>query len=161
MIDVGDAGGSQNPKSHISRREIGQYAALSYCWGGPQPVVLTQSSLESMTQRIFMSRLSETIQDAIISTRKLGLRYIWIDALCFIQDFASDKELEISKINHVYQNAYVTICAANAVQCSEGFLRERSLPHKSSKTFISLPRWPDWQYILLIRPCLSGLDRAP
>ena len=139
MIDVGDAGGSENPKLHISRREIGQYAALSYCWGGPQPVVLTQSSLESMRQEIPMSRLPETIQDAIISTRKLGLRYIWIDALCIIQDFAADKELEISKMDHLYQNTYVTICAASAVQCSEGFLREQSLPHKSSKLSFPCP----------------------
>ena len=77
-------------------------------------MVLTQSSLESMKQEILMSRSPETIQDAIISTRKLGLRYIWIDALCIIQDFASDKELGISKMDHVYQNAYVTICAASA-----------------------------------------------
>ena len=86
-----------------------------------------------------MSRLPETIQDAIISTRKLGLRYIWIDALCIIQALASDKELEISKMDRVYQNAYVTICAASAVQCSEGFLRERSLPHKSSKLSFPCP----------------------
>lgn len=126
-------------------------------------MVLTQSSLDSMKQEIRISRLPETIQDAIVSTCKLGHHYIWIDALCIIQDLASDKKLEISKMDHVYQNAYVTICAAGVVQYSEGFLQERSLPHKSSK--LSFP-CPDgltgnihFQSYLVYQAWTDSLDR--
>ncbi|PMD38524.1 hypothetical protein L207DRAFT_430794, partial [Hyaloscypha variabilis F] len=38
--------------------------------------------------------LSETFRVAIIVTRKLGIRYLWIDSLCIFQDFADDWQKE-------------------------------------------------------------------
>lgn len=58
-------------------------------------------------------------------TRLLGVQYLWIDALCIIQDSKSDWEREGATMNEVYKNAHVTIAATSARTSSAGFL-ERS-----------------------------------
>jgi hypothetical protein len=44
----------------------------------------------AMKQSIILHTLSQTFQDALIVTKALGLQYIWIDALCIIQDNEED-----------------------------------------------------------------------
>ncbi|KAK1502880.1 hypothetical protein CTAM01_04869 [Colletotrichum tamarilloi] len=39
-----------------------------------------------------MTSLSKTFQDAVLVTRRLGIKYIWIDSLCIIQDSKLDWE---------------------------------------------------------------------
>lgn len=41
-----------------------------------------------------MADLPVVFQEAVTVTIKLGLRYLWIDALCIIQDDPSDWERE-------------------------------------------------------------------
>lgn len=60
-------------------------------------------------------------------TRKIGQRYIWIDALCIIQDSASDWEVEASRMASVYQNSFLTLVAATAAASDEGFLKRAHL----------------------------------
>ena len=68
-----------------------QYAALSYCWGGPQLVRTTKRNLKRHYKEIKMSDLPPTLQDAVLTTDKLGLEYLWVDALCIIQDDDRDR----------------------------------------------------------------------
>ncbi len=126
MIDVGAQDGSEDPKLFISEGKKSSYATLSYCWGGPQSVVLTTSTIDSLMQGIAISKLPQTIRDAISSTRKLGIQYLWVDALCIEQDSPSDKDLEIVKMKQYYENSLITIAAASAQKCSDGFLGLRS-----------------------------------
>jgi hypothetical protein len=72
--------------------------------------------------------LSPTIKDAITITRRLRLRYIWIDALCIIQDSAEDKMKEIANMANIYENATVTLIAASAAGADEGFLKPKPIP---------------------------------
>ncbi len=72
-----------------------------------------------------ISALAQTIQDAISVAGRIGVQYIWIDSLCIIQDSAIDKDVEISAMDHIYQNAEFTLCAAGAEACTEGFLHRR------------------------------------
>jgi hypothetical protein len=74
----------------ISEDRKARYAALSYCWGGPQEVVAKEDTWVAMTQGITLSVLPKTIQDAVTVTRRLGLRYLWVDALCIKQDSKED-----------------------------------------------------------------------
>lgn len=75
------------PRLHISTKdERSQYACLSYCWGGPQEVLTTKANLNRNIERLSMDRLPKTLQDAISVSKTLGLRFLWIDALCIIQD---------------------------------------------------------------------------
>ncbi|KAH7413481.1 heterokaryon incompatibility protein-domain-containing protein, partial [Cadophora sp. MPI-SDFR-AT-0126] len=129
VIKVGDNKLGDNFQLHISRtNERGDYAALSYCWGGSQSVTLTTSSIEScLGGQLAASSLPQTIQDAIFTTQRLGFKYLWVDALCIIQDCPNDKAREISRMGGIYKNATVTIAAANAGAASEGFLGPRPL----------------------------------
>ncbi|KAF2869208.1 heterokaryon incompatibility protein-domain-containing protein [Massariosphaeria phaeospora] len=58
-------------------------------------------------------------------TRKLGVRYLWIDSLCIIQDCTSDWEKESPKMCDIYQNALFTISATHATDSTEGCFRPR------------------------------------
>jgi len=107
----------------------GHYTALSYCWGAePQPLVTTKLNVKMMSEGILTSSLAKTIQDAITVTRKLGIRYIWIDALCIIQDSQDDKDIQLQRMGDIYETSVITIIAASAQSCSEGFLQRRSYP---------------------------------
>ncbi|KAH8650268.1 hypothetical protein BGZ60DRAFT_389370, partial [Tricladium varicosporioides] len=66
-----------------------RYIALSYCWGGSNPPSTTKSNEAARHLGIPSSQISRTFQDAIKVTRWLGFQYLWIDALCIVQD---DKE---------------------------------------------------------------------
>ncbi|KAH7402294.1 heterokaryon incompatibility protein-domain-containing protein [Phaeosphaeria sp. MPI-PUGE-AT-0046c] len=121
-----DADDERKLQLYISRPyDQGRYAALSYCWGYSQPVVTTHQNLFQHLQSIRYDSLPQTLQDAIRSAGAIGLKYLWIDALCIIQDSKSDKEREIAKMAQIYQNASVTIVAACATSSAEGFLEVR------------------------------------
>ena len=75
-----------------------------------------------------MSSMPQNFQDAVLVTRLLGLRYLWIDSLCIIQDSKSDWEIEGSKMDQVYKNAYVTLAATSAATSHDGFLQRNPAP---------------------------------
>ncbi|KAK4656381.1 hypothetical protein QC762_311340 [Podospora pseudocomata] len=106
-----------------------QYAALSYCWGPPsdaiQQTTLTTSSLPSRMTSIPLSDLSPVMLDAVKVCRSLGIPYLWIDALCIIQDSKTDWEFESQQMARIYEHSYLTICAASSSSCLEGFLSKR------------------------------------
>ncbi|KAF7557248.1 hypothetical protein G7Z17_g772 [Cylindrodendrum hubeiense] len=100
----------------------GYYVALSYVWGEDQPNRTTRGRLPSYLHGIEAQRIPKTIRDAIQGTHSLGLRYLWVDAFCIIQDSDEDKAAEIATIRTIFRCAYLTIIAANAKKVSEGFL---------------------------------------
>ena len=120
VIDVS----SDPPFLLASKGHQGVYLALSHCWGGPLSLTTTRSTLESHKNGIPMNDRSANFRDAVIITRKLGFRYIWIDALCIIQDSREDWELEAAKMCDIYQKAAVTIAAAASKDSTVGILKE-------------------------------------
>ncbi|KAL9094176.1 MAG: hypothetical protein Q9165_003591 [Trypethelium subeluteriae] len=56
-------------------------------------------------------------------TRALGIRYLWIDSLCIIQDSNVDWAREGSQMDKIYKNARVTLAATSVSSCEEDFLR--------------------------------------
>ena len=128
VLDVGCAfDGSERVKIHVAADTRGHYVALSYCWGMPrQPVETTKATLHSYIHSgITTSSLPPTIEDAVQVTRKLGIRYLWVDSLCIVQDDREDKTREISQMRRIYSNAYCTISAANVSKVIESFLQAR------------------------------------
>jgi hypothetical protein len=70
--------------------ERAQYAVLSHCWGGYQPLKTEESTLKERMKAIEFKELPRTFRDAIKITRSLLIDYLWIDSLCIIQDSVSD-----------------------------------------------------------------------
>ncbi|PVH79651.1 HET-domain-containing protein [Cadophora sp. DSE1049] len=105
-----------------------RYIALSHCWGRLGHFRLTESTLEQMKSGLPTSSLAKNFRDAITITRLLGLRYLWIDALCILQDSQTDWELESAKMGQYYQKAWLTIAAGMSDGGKEGLLAKRS-PH--------------------------------
>ncbi|KAI1803539.1 HET-domain-containing protein [Daldinia bambusicola] len=79
----------------------GRYVTLSYCW----------QSIHDLRQCIAASFLPKTFQDAIKITQRLGIKYLWIDRLCIIQDDPDGWKTETAAISHVYRNSYSTMPA--------------------------------------------------
>ncbi|KAN0112248.1 HET domain containing protein [Hyaloscypha variabilis] len=128
-IDVHPEGGDDRVRIHITRTEDRfKYLALSYSWGGAQEVTTTKATLIDRQHGIRLYNLLPTIQDAIQVTRDLGFRYLWIDALCIIQDDDEDKTIEINRMGSIYKNATITIAAANTTSVQNSFLAQRPIP---------------------------------
>jgi hypothetical protein len=64
--------------------------------------------------------LPVAIQNAIVLTRKLGYRYIWIDSLCIIQDSQDSWDCNARLMDIIYGNAELTICAADGDGIDKG-----------------------------------------
>ena len=86
-----------------------EYLALSYCWGKPQPLATTlrKKNFVQLKTGILLSSLAETIQDAIVLCRKLDVGYLWVDALCIIQDDGVDWSSESQKMALIYAQSYL------------------------------------------------------
>lgn len=66
--------------------DFDEYACLSHCWGTVRPIVITRENLATYRKQIPWEDVPRTFQDAVTITRKFGMRYIWIDSLCIVQD---------------------------------------------------------------------------
>jgi hypothetical protein len=102
----------------------GRYFALSYVWGGvDQP----QTKLENVKKLCTPGGLDriggtipKTITDAMSLVRLLGERYLWVDALCIVQDDNASKRSMIDSMHIVYQNAFLTLIAATGTDANAG-----------------------------------------
>lgn len=71
-----------------------RYAALSYCWGPPSDSESQAKTLTATLPQMFSglqdSEMTAILGDAIRVTRALSIPYLWIDALCIVQDNIAD-----------------------------------------------------------------------
>jgi hypothetical protein len=98
------------------------YFALSYVWGSASQFKLLRSNQGDLATPGSLSRapLPKTIKDAMAFTLSLNERYIWVDALCIVQDDNDDKSIQISQMASVYQYAVATIVAMSGMSASSG-----------------------------------------
>ena len=63
-------------------------AAISFSWGpfGLRPTSAINTNIAIREKEIATSDLSNTVHDAIFVTRSLGIHYLWVAALCIVQD---------------------------------------------------------------------------
>ncbi|KAF2814125.1 HET-domain-containing protein [Mytilinidion resinicola] len=136
------------------------YVALSYVWGGDQPMKTTKANLVPRCQELVFSDLHLTIQDAIRTTWNLSRRLLWVDSLCIIQDDPDDKVIEIAMMPEIYRNADLTISVACAASSQEGFLGNVVVPSLRAIS-IRLPyRCPDGKMGSIIVFSEPGEGRA-
>lgn len=99
---------------------IAPYFTLSHCWGKETITQLTTKTLNDMKRNIPWTSLTRTFQDAIMITWKLGVRYLWIDGLCILQDSKEDWEYQASKMADIFSNSQLTIAASHSASGAEG-----------------------------------------
>lgn len=114
------------PLGHPSRQDV--YVALSHRWGPQETMLRTLKSTISMmtTTGVALKALSLGIQEAIQLTRLLGLKYIWIDCICIVQDSKEDWDEESSKMNTYYSSSWLTI--AIGLDSNRGCIPTRKCP---------------------------------
>lgn len=115
----------EEPRVVESDGQRGTYTTLSYCWGKVPFETLNTLNYAQWSKALNISTLPLTVQEAIAITRKLSIPYLWIDALCIIQNSEDDKNGEISSMKDVYACSALTIVAASANAVAEGFLQDR------------------------------------
>jgi hypothetical protein len=94
----------------------GLYIALSHRWTEATGLCcLTAGNLEDRTAGRSFESITRVFQDAIDVAEQLGIRYVWIDSLCIIQegDGMKDWMTESEKMADYYQQAYLTIFATS------------------------------------------------
>lgn len=133
------------------------YATLSYCWGGNVPVQLTSQTMSRLGSGFPCHDLPPTFRDAVQIILALGLSYIWIDALCIIQDFREDWQSEAPKMAYVYSQSYVNLAATASTDSSGGLLRQQ--PNFSSSYHELETTWTDLGLQLVVLAPLQNWYR--
>jgi hypothetical protein len=105
-----------------------EYAALSYVWGDStgsltatieaMPSLCTPGSLQNNQQSDLY--IPSTILDAMALTKMMGIKYLWVDRFCIVQDDRSDVEKELPKMASIYAESCFTIVAADGKDAKHG-----------------------------------------
>lgn len=99
----------------------GRYATLSYCWGGFEECRTLRANIDDRCKKIQFLEMPRSFQDAVCVTRGLGIRYLWIDALCIIQDDAEDWAREAGNMADVYWNGACRLAVTSCRRPTESF----------------------------------------
>ncbi|KAN0106778.1 HET domain containing protein [Hyaloscypha variabilis] len=125
LVEVGDA----DKDLRLCRTDIlpryTQYLTLSHCWGGKVFTMLTRSNFRQFQTHIPAESLTKTFREAIVTTRRLGFKYIWIDSLCIVQGDETDWLHEASRMGSVYSNSTLNIAASAALNGDVGCFTAR------------------------------------
>lgn len=105
-----------------------RYLALSYVWGQVPTFKTTISDLPRLlsSRSLLLSpagKLPRVVRDAINLTSRLDEQFLWIDALCIIQDDASVKHQQITLMAEIYNCATATIIACGGENADSPLLR--------------------------------------
>lgn len=148
----------------------GKYIALSYCWGDGGGLKALGSNLSKLLQVVDEDELPATIRDAIELARYLEVQYLWVDALCIIQDDTQDWVNESAQMSTVYAQAFLTIAASSVDSSRFSFLHqirrntEALFPVHQDKTSSQHQRGADDDSATMVgvrRTPISGFHQDP
>ncbi|KAL3295496.1 tol protein, partial [Colletotrichum asianum] len=123
------------------------YVALSYVW---------ENDIDAQEQAVFEYSwsadgiVSKTIEDVIDLTKLLGLQYIWVDALCIVQDDIPDKSHHLAFMDQVYRYAEVTVIAASGKDANAGLPGLHEPRRIQQRVFKIIEATPDTNELCLI-----------
>ncbi|KAK0639233.1 heterokaryon incompatibility protein-domain-containing protein [Cercophora newfieldiana] len=111
----------------VSTPPDARYTALSYVWGGVRQLVTNLANLDNhrrpgafRPETWTAPDIPKTVRDAMRITEALGERYLWVDALCIVQDDAAFKHAELANMASIYAGSDLTIIAADGEDVSSG-----------------------------------------
>lgn len=102
------------------------YVALSYVWGKIPFFKTTEQNIDQLQEESALAFAHEklgvprTISDAIETVGLLEERYLWVDALCVVQDDSLTRHKELNKMASIFHEAVVTIIAEQGEDANYG-----------------------------------------
>lgn len=95
---------------------VHEYLTLSYVWGMAAQFMLTKDVVEDSKNEAFFAsvgiKIPQSIRDAMQVCRDIGVRHLWVDVLCIIQDDDKDKKDQISLMDEIYGHALAVLIVA-------------------------------------------------
>ncbi len=118
--------------------ESTQFTALSHSWGAKKDRIkpipkTTRANIDCRQKSVPWDDLTQTFQDAVTATRRLGFGAIWIDSLCIIQDNEVDWAMEASRMSINYENAAIVISASSSRTGDNGCFGKRESSQKVTR----------------------------
>lgn len=101
-----------------------RYATLSHSWGNHVQIQTTTDTKPEFEACISEELLTRTFRDAVAITRSLGIRYLWIDSLCIVQNDPEDWQTEALEMKDIYAGSAINIAASEATDGRGGCFGE-------------------------------------
>lgn len=140
VIDVQSLSVINVPNLHELR-----FVALSYVWGNPgiETLKLSSSNIGKLSRKNglleFFQWIPRTIKDAIDVVKAIGERYLWVDALCIVQDVDDDeKHHQIAAMDWLYSKAVLTVVAADGLTSMDGLRGVREGSRSIQQDFVQI-----------------------
>ena len=149
LIDVG-LDSTQSPRLVNTAGQTGFYVALSHIWGSSEKK-LTKSNMNIYERGIESSDIPRCALDAIELTRKLGVRYIWIDSLCVVRDDQEESLNVMLKMSDIYRSAILTICPSGTYDKNINSCIDSSILKQPFSIFL------DWSRPTVAKSCSARL----
>jgi hypothetical protein len=96
LLDVTGSGLRVVAAASISQKGALSYVTLSHIWHHCVMPKLFESNTARMQCSIDLEELPLVFQDAVAPAQRLVIPYLWIDALCIVQDDPADVSREVS-----------------------------------------------------------------
>jgi len=132
------------------------YTAFSYNWADEQ-LTLKRDAYYHLTRpgNLYSNRkdIPTTIMNAMILCCRMSVRFLWIDAMCILQDYPQDFKDQICNMDAIYIGARFTIVAASGTDSQSGLpgVRRGSWPvqrRRITKDLILVAAQPDLNFAL-------------
>ncbi|KAJ1323720.1 HET domain-containing protein [Microdochium nivale] len=124
VLEILDHNSAETRLLVTNEAQVDRYACLSHRWcTETNQVALKRRDLNLFQQRIPQNRLYPLLRDAIRAAGELGLRYIWIDCMCIVQDDEDDWNREAVKMASIYERAHITLAGASSEDGQDGLFR--------------------------------------
>ncbi|KAH6954352.1 heterokaryon incompatibility protein-domain-containing protein [Fusarium avenaceum] len=139
-----------------------RYVALSYVWGLSEKAIelrserrLTRDNMSRLQQHNILEQMPipQTIRDAMAVVKATGERYLWVDALCIVQDDPEDLSHQTGRMDLIYSKALFTIVAACGSDSGSGLAGLPSSPRDIFQRQVKVS--PNGLHIM---PCLNLSD---
>lgn len=159
LIDVGRGCVVECPE------ESSRFATLSYTWGRTTNFRATRANIDLVQQAGSLLygpiaiQIPQTIHNAIQLTKALGLRWLWVDSLCIIQDDEAMLAHQLKNMHCIYATSFLTIIAKDGQDAEYGLrgLRGISAPRSIEQVVVPLA---EGETVIMMEPEYNPRDSS-
>ncbi|KAK7905911.1 hypothetical protein LTR67_000635 [Exophiala xenobiotica] len=138
LLKIGPEGSDRLALEEFHENDVRpQYVTMSHCWGtrAAMAAKLLRTTEKAFKNGLSILSLPLKFRDAVAIARWMNVDYLWVDALCIIQDDIEDWRLQSSVMGDIYAGSFCNIAATSA-DPDKGCFTERLIsivePHSMS-----------------------------